>query len=112
MSYTPYPKRDPIKNYFPLPNEIFYLKLHPREFMIYAYLMQCENRQTFQCWPSYETIGKNVGMSENTVAKYVRSLEEKRLITTRPTKVSSEEGWPRNGTLLYTIRPIKKASAI
>ena len=27
MKYNPYPKRDAIKNYFPLPNEIFMLGL-------------------------------------------------------------------------------------
>ena len=45
-------KRDPIKNYFPLPNEIFVLGLNAGEIAVYAYLLFCENRKTFQCWPS------------------------------------------------------------
>ena len=45
-------------------------------------------------------------MSENTVAKYVRQLEEKGLIYTEPTMVRSKDGRPLNGNLLYTIRPI------
>ena len=36
------------KNFFPLPNEIFYLGLHPSEIVIYAYLMSIEDRKTFQ----------------------------------------------------------------
>ena len=48
-------------------------------------------------------------MSFNTVRKYVAKLEERKLITTEPTIVSTEDGQPRNGTLLYTIRPIQEA---
>ena len=50
--YYPYPKRDPIKNYFPLPNEIFLLGLTPGELAVYSYLMRCEDRKTHQCHPS------------------------------------------------------------
>ncbi len=48
-------------------------------------------------------------MSENTVSKYVRSLEEKGFIRTEPTMVRSKDGRPLNGNLLYTIRPIQAA---
>ena len=56
MKYTPWPKRDPVKNYFQLPNEIFLLGLSPGALAVYSYLLCCENRQTYQCWPSYKTI--------------------------------------------------------
>ena len=100
------PNRDPIKNYFPLPNEIFSLGLDSSEISIYAYLLRCENRKTFQCHPSYKTIGRAVCLSENTVRKYVSSLEEKGLILTEPTTVTTRNGRVRNGNLLYTICPI------
>ena len=109
MSYKKYPKRDAIKNYFPLPNEIFYLGLSAGEIAVYAYLMYCEDRKTFQCHPSYRTIGKAVGLSRNTVKKYVSTLEERRLILTEPTAVYTKDGRKRNGSLLYTIRPIEEA---
>ena len=51
MKYSYYPKRDAIKNYFPLPNEIFLLRLKPGELAVYAYLLYCEDRETYQCWP-------------------------------------------------------------
>jgi hypothetical protein len=72
------------KNFFPLPNAIFSLGLSAGELAVYAYLMYCEDRKSHQCWPSYKTIGKAVGMSENTVRKYVRELEYKTLILTEP----------------------------
>lgn len=98
-------KQDAIKNYFPLPNEIFYLGLSAGEIAVYAYLMYCEDRKNFQCHPSYRTISRAVGLSRNTVKKYVFTLEEKRLIFTEPTTVCTKDGRKRNGSLLYTIRP-------
>ena len=104
-----WPRRDPIKNYFPLPNEIFTLGLCPGEIAVYGYLLSCEDRKTYQCWPSYKTIGKAVGMSENTVRKYVGQLGEKSFITTEPTSVFTKDGMKRNGNLLYTLLPIQGA---
>lgn len=108
-TYYPYPKRDPIKNYFPLPNEIFLLGLSSGEFTVYSFLMRCEDRKTHQCHPSYATIGRKTNLSKNTVRKHVQSLCEKRLITTEPTTIITKDGQKRNGTLLYTIRPIEEA---
>ena len=109
MKYNRYPKRDALKDYFPVPNEIFCLGLNSGEIAVYAYLLQCESRKTFQCHPSYKTIGKAVGMSKNTVKKYVDSLIEKQLITAEPTSVITQNGEKRNGNLRYTIRPIREA---
>ena len=92
MKFTRYPKRDAIRDYFPLPNEIFSLGLSTGEIAVYAYLMYCEDRKTFQCHPSYKTIGNAVGMSKNTVKKYVDSLIEKQLITAEPTSVYTQKG--------------------
>ena len=109
MKFQPWPKRDPNKNYFKVPNEVFHIGLSYPEISIYCYLLSIEDRETYQCYPSYKTIGKALGMSENTVSKYVRSLEEKGLIRTEPTMVRSKDGRPLNGNLLYTIRPIQTA---
>lgn len=111
MRFTRYPKRDAIRDYFPVPNEIFCLGLSTGEIAVYAYLLRCENRKTFQCHPSYKTIGKAVGMSKNTVKKYVDGLIEKGLITVEPTSVYTQKGEKRNGNLLYTVRPIEEAAA-
>lgn len=100
-----------LENYFMLPNEIFNLKLCSGEIAVYAYLLYCENRKTFSCYPSHKTIGKAIGMSRNTVKKYVDSLIEKRLITANPTSVITQKGEKRNGNLLYTVCPIENATA-
>ena len=76
---------------------------------MYAYLMYCEDRKTFQCHPSYKTIGSAVGLSKNTVKKHIDGLVAKQLITTEPTTVITKKGQKHNGTLLYTIRPIQEA---
>ena len=100
MKYKLWPKRDPSKSYFQLPNEIFLLGLSPGALAVYAYLLFCENRSTYQCWPSYKTIGSAVGMSQNTVRKYVCELEDRQLISTESTTVVTRDGLKRNGNLL------------
>ena len=109
MKFQQWPKRDPRKNYFLVPNEVFHIGLSHPEISIYCYLLSIEDRETYQCYPSYKTIGKALSMCENTVSKYVRSLEEKGLIRTEPTMIRSKDGRPLNGNLLYTIRPIQAA---
>ena len=110
--YQRWLKRDTDKCYFKMPNEIFCLDLDSKEISIYAYLLRCEDRDTYQCHPSYRTIGKAVKMCENTVRKYVLSLEEKGLIRTEPTPITTKDGRIRNGSLRYTIRPIQEALEI
>lgn len=95
--------------FFLLPNEIFTLGLSPGELSLYAYLIFCEDRKTHQCWPSIGRICQHTGMSANTVAKYIRQLEDKQLIDVEPTKVCTKSGEVRNGTLQFTIRPIQEA---
>ena len=100
---------DPVKNYFPLPNEIYQLGLSHGAIAVYGYLLRIEDRRTYQCHPSYRTIGKAVQLSENTVRKYVAGLEEKGLIRTEPSTITTKDGRVRNGSLIYTIRPIQEA---
>lgn len=108
--YHPYSVREAIKNYFPLPNEIFDLGLHSTAIAIYAYLMKLEDRDSFTCFPAYQTIAKAVGIgSKTTVAKYVRELEDKCLIETEQRKTLMKNGLKRDSTLLYHIRPIQEA---
>ena len=104
-----YTNRSPLGHYFLLPNEIFMLGLSPGELSLYAYLIFCEDRKTHQCWPSIGRICQHTGMSANTIAKYIRQLEDKLLIDVEPTKVRTKSGEVRNGTLQFTIRPIQEA---
>ena len=107
--FYPYPKRDPIKNYFPLPNELFLLNLTAGEIAIYAFLMRWENRKDYSCVESYQEIGDAVSMSRNTVSKYVAMLEERGLIRTEHTSIITRDGRKGNGKLRYKILPIQEA---
>lgn len=109
MKHNCYTKRDAIKNYFPLPNEIFCLNLSCGEIAVYAYLLYREDRKTFRCYPSFRSIGNALNLSRNTVRKYIKSLEAKQLISTEPTTVTLKSGKKQNGNLLYTILPIEQA---
>ena len=109
MKRSLWPTRDSARDYFPLPKEIFSLGLSAAEIAIYAYLLFCEDRQTFQCWPSYRKIGEAVGLSPNTIRKHIRALEEHELLITEPTLVTTKDGKARNGNLRFTIRPIQFA---
>ena len=105
MRYSKYSGRG---NFFSLPNEVFLLGLSAGELAVYSFLKRCENRKTHRCWPSIKTIGKAVNMSENTVRKYIRQLEERGIITTEPTEVTIKAGEKRNGNLRFTLRPIQE----
>lgn len=109
MNYARYSKRDAIKNYFPVPNEIFNFGLRAGEIALYAFLLKCEDRKTFKCWPSYKTICKALNISKNTVRSYVDKLCEKQLIEVEYKYVFTKDGEKRNGNLMYTILPIQEA---
>lgn len=100
---------DAVGNFFPLPNVIFHLGLSAEEIATYAYLLYCENRKTYQCHPSYNTIGNAIGKTKNSVKKYVDGLREKGLIVTEPTTKTAKDGAALNGNLLYTILPVEDA---
>lgn len=65
------------RDVFFLPNELFQLGLDYGELAVCSFLKRCKNRKTHQCWHSIKTIGHAVGMSENTVRKCIRRLEER-----------------------------------
>ena len=96
-------------NYFTLPNVMFQLGLSTGELATYAYLLRCENRKTYQCFPSYKTIGQAIGKTRNAVKTYVDGLRDKGLIKTEPTTKTAKDGTVLNGNLLYTIQPIENA---
>ena len=107
MKKKHWPARDPVKNYFPLPNELYSLGLSSTAIAIYGYLLRIEDRQTYQCLASYSKIGKAIGRSVNTVRKYVAELEERSLIRTERTTIITQDGRKQNGCLRYTILPIQ-----
>ena len=96
-------------NYFTLPNVVFHLGLSTGELATYAYLLCCEDRKTYQCWPSYTKIGQAIGKTKNAVKTYVDGLRDKGLIDTKQTTKTAKDGTVLNGNLCYTILPIENA---
>ena len=77
---------------FPLPNAVFQLDLKAGELLVYLYLHYQKGVRSGQCWPSYATIGRAVGMSRKTVQKRVRSLIDAGLIQTEDTMIRRRDG--------------------
>ena len=97
-----------VKNCFPVPNILLDMDLPASAVAVYLYLLRSADRKTNQCHPSEATIAKRLHLSRNTVAKYVRLLEERGLIITKHTKIITKNGIKKNGSLLYTIIPLQK----
>lgn len=51
-------------------------------------------------------MAKSLHLARNTVAKYVRLLEERGLIATERTQIYLRSGIKKNGNLRYTIVPM------
>ena len=93
---------------FPLPNEVFQLGLKAGDLLVYIYLQYQKGARSGQCWPSYATIGKAVGMSRKTVQKHIGALVDKGLVQTEETTIRRKNGLVYNGSLLYTLKPIRQ----
>lgn len=97
------------EKFFPLPREIFTFGLSQGEIALYAFLMYRENRKTHQCRVSHSDIADWIGMSSNTIAKYVDSLVEKGFIFSEHSTVTFRDGKTYRGKQVYTIRPLEEA---
>ena len=97
-----------FKAVFPLPNEVFQLGLKAGDLLVYIYLQYRKGARSGQCWPSYATIGRAVGMSRKTVQKHIGALVDKGLIQTEETTIRRKNGFVYNGSLLYTLKPIQQ----
>lgn len=71
------------KNFFSLPNELFFLNLGHGAITVYAYLLYCEDRRTHQCHPSYRTIAAAVHLTVSTVVKHIAKLADKQFIAVK-----------------------------
>ena len=104
-----WPKRDPNKHYYLVPNEVFNLGLSSHEIAVYNYLLRCEDRRTYQCHPSYRTISAAVHLAMSTVIKHIAKLVDKQFITVENTTYIDKHGMKWNGNNQYTILPIQAA---
>ena len=85
-----------VKNCFPVPNELLDFDLPGGSIAVYIFLLRHADRRTGQCHPSTATMAKNLHYCRNTVASYVRLLEERGLIITEHTKIITKNGIKKN----------------
>ena len=97
------------KNFFSLPNELFFLNTGHGAITVYAYLLYCEDRRTHQCHPSYRTISAAVHLTVSTVMKHITKLADRKFIAIENTSYIDRHGMKQNGNNLYTILPIQAA---
>ena len=90
------------KNFFSLPNELFFLNIGHGVITVYAYLLYCEDRRTHQCHPSYRTISDVVHLTVSTVMKHITKLADRQFITVESTSYIDKRGMKWNGNNLYT----------
>ncbi len=81
-----------VKNCFPVPNELLDFDLPGGSIAVYIFLLRHADRRTGQCHPSTATMAKNLHYCRNTVASYVRLLEERGLIVTERTRIITQDG--------------------
>lgn len=68
---------------------IYQEDLSPRSKLVYMYLKDRANKEG-QCWPSIQTIGRDLGLSRSTVKRAIRELEQAALLTRRGRKRENE----------------------
>ena len=68
---------------------IYQEELPARAKLVYMYLKDRANKEG-QCWPSIQTIGRDLGLSRSTVKRAIRELEQAALLTRRGRKRENE----------------------
>ena len=56
-----WPKRDPNKHYYLVPNEVFNLGLSSHEIAVYNYLLRCEDRGPTSATPATAPLAGRCG---------------------------------------------------
>ena len=90
----------PTKEFFRLPNNIFNLKLHPIQFMIYAYLVSCAGSKGY-CWPSQKTISARTGIGATSVQEHLKVLTKRQMVSI--SKHRNAGGHPNNEYTLLSL---------
>jgi len=90
-------------NFFRVPNEaVDSEELIGYASMLYMYLCRYADNVTSECYPSYTKLSRVMGISKNTVMKYVEILIEKGLLTKKKVKKPNQE-FANN---VYTLKPM------
>lgn len=91
-------------NYFMLPNDVFNLMLTPSQLAVFCYLVRCSDK-SWTCYPSIPTIAQACRLSENTVRKALKYLNERDIITISGGYSMSKFGKMQNATYVFGVNP-------
>ena len=89
--------KKPTKNFYMMPNDVFKLGLDPYEFMIFSYLVRRMNFDS-ECWPSFKTMSKDLGISVSTLEDRVAKMCKRKLIS-----VQKNTGSGNHRNNVYTL---------
>ena len=92
--------KKPTKNFYMMPNEVFSLGLDPYEFMILSYLVRRMNSDS-ECWPSFKTMSKDLGISISTLEDRVAKMGKRGLISVG--KHTSNGTYRNNVYTIYSL---------
>ena len=93
--------KKPTKNFYMMPNEVFNLNLDPYEFMILSYLVRRMNWDS-ECWPSFQTMSRDLGISVSTLESRIAKMRKRRLIS-----VSKYTSKGKRQNNVYTINSLE-----
>ena len=71
--------KKPTKNFYMMPNNVFSLNLDPFEFMILSYMVRRMNGES-ECWPSFKTMSKDLGISVSTLEDRIDKMRKRGLV--------------------------------
>ena len=92
--------KKPTKNFYMMPNNVFSLNLDPFEFMILSYMVRRMNGES-ECWPSFKTMSKDLGISVSTLENRVAKLCKRGLISVG--KHTSNGKYRNNVYTIYSL---------
>ena len=78
--------------------------LTPSELAVLSYFVRCSD-DTGICYPSIHTIATACAMSDNTVRKCVRKLEDREIISKSGGFRASKFGKEQNTSFIYELNP-------
>lgn len=92
--------KKPTKSFYMMPNDVFSLGLDPFEFMILSYMVRRMNGES-ECWPSFKTMSKDLGISVSALEDRIAKLEKRKLISVG--KYASNGKYRNNVYTVYSL---------
>ena len=97
--------------FFIVPSKVFSLGLTPYELAIVFYLCMRADNEKHTCWPSEKLMARECGMGYSTIRRILRSLVNKKIISTERHYEKSTNGLNRQTSNHYKVLIFDDAQA-